>query len=156
MAIEFNTLFNNIDYAIYSIPIVSNIFSSILYTSIVLSIIVIIIVLFIYPFKNDTSIWVLSKLFIYLSVANLVIFSSQHSIISNKYKLQNTNAESKQFINSINQKGGRVYSDEDIKVVPKIKEPDYDVQSEFIEYEEEVKPKPSDTVESILNIDVQS
>ena len=126
--IEFNSLINSIQNNIHGIPFFNGILSNIVYVSITLSILLIIMILFIYPCKETTPAWVLAKLFVYLSITNLIIFSMHNSIMKNKYSEKFSSETSEKFINNINSRGGSasIYNSENIKVVPTFKEIDSD------------------------------
>lgn len=150
MAIEFNSFTNNIFNSIYSIPLLNGIFSSILYTSIILTIILIIILLAIYPCEKDTPPWILLRIFLYLVVANTLVFSVHHSIISNKYEEKYSNDESGKFITNINRKGGNsIYNKESIEVKPNFAE--YEISDEVEQPQDNPKLTISDILDSVEN-----
>jgi hypothetical protein len=122
MSIEFSELLNTINSKVYSIPIFNTILSSVIYTSIILSILLIVILVFIYPCAEDTPSWAFAKIFIYLFIANTVIFSAHYSIMSNKYKEKIVDRASTDFITNINRRGGSIYDRDSIRVVPKFEE----------------------------------
>ena len=134
MAIEFSSCLNGINNSIYNIPFLNNVFSSIIYTSIVLSILIIILIIFIYPCKKDTPSWILVKLFIYLFTVNAIIFSAQHSMTLNNYKEKSSDVKSDEFITNINKRGGNIYNKENIKVVPNFNEREQ-IEEDHIEEE---------------------
>jgi hypothetical protein len=126
MAIEFSSVFGTISNGIYSIPFMNTILSSVLYTSIILSILLIIVIMFIYPGKKNSSSWVLVKLFIYLTIANVVVLSAHHSIMNNKYKERDSNDDSVKFIDNISKRGGNVvYANDSVQVIPRFEEREY-------------------------------
>ena len=128
MAIEFNSLISDINNHIYSIPIVYKIFSNVIYVSIILSIILIIILMTFYP--CDSSGVELFKVFIYIALVNVLMFSAYNSIISNKYKKQYDTDKNHDFINSVNDRvGGAIFASDNIKVTPKFKDCDSDSDS---------------------------
>lgn len=139
MAIEFSSFLGDVNNTIYSIPVFNTILSNVVYTSIILSIILLIIIIFIYP-SDDMTTSSMIKLFIYIFIANTVVFASYNSFISNKYKEKYMDHSSDQFMTNINKKGGNtVYADENIKVTPKFANTDVRIYNEENEHKEDYK-----------------
>jgi hypothetical protein len=121
MTIEFSSFFGNINGGITSLPIVGSILSSVVYTSIILSIILIIVITCILPFKQGTPSALIMKAFIYTFILNAVVFTLHSSTVANRYKEKYTDANDDVFINNINRKGGGIYDDDNVKVIPNFK-----------------------------------
>ena len=150
MSIEFSELLNTINNKLYAIPILSTILSNVVYTSITLSILLIIILIFIYPCAEDTSSWAFAKLFIYLFIANTVVFSIHYSIMSNKYKEKIVEKNSSDFITNINRRGGAVYDKDTIRVVPKF---ETRIEDQIEDDAESVKNEPLTVSELLDNVE---
>lgn len=148
MAIEFSNMLNGINNTIYSLPFFNSIFSSIIYTSIILSILIIIIIVFIYPCKEDTPVWILAKLFVYLFTINTLVFSLNHASISNNFREKSNDMISDEFITNINKRGGNAYEKDSIQVIPKFA--NKDIYEPIIDIDEPIT-MVEPTVESLLN-----
>ena len=125
MLIEFSSMINDINNSIYSVPLFNKILSNVLYTAIVLSIIILIVLIVIYPCKGDTSGWILTRLFIYISIINTFLLSVFRNTTISKCKEKYSDSMSNDFITNINSKtGGYIYHKDNMKVVPNLKKPE--------------------------------
>lgn len=126
MLIEFSSVINSINNSIYSVPIFNKILSNVIYTAIVLSIILVIVLIFIYPCKENTSGWILMRLFIYVGIINTIILAAFQNTVSTKCKEKYMDKNSSDFITIINSKTGGAYSKDIKKVVPNLQKTKYD------------------------------
>lgn len=118
MAVEFNSFLGGLTNSIYSVVGLNHIFSSVLYTSIVLSVLVVLLIIMLYPCKKGTPMWILFKLFLYVLMLIVVVFSIHNSFIKNDYKEKYLKSNVNNLINNIH--GGHVYGEEMVKVSPQL------------------------------------
>lgn len=127
MTIEINSFLGGISNSICSASGLNKIFSSVFSLSLVLTIAILIMIMILYPTKQNSTMWSLFRLFLYVLITIVTTLSIHNSFIKNKYKEQYSKQNVDVFMKNIH--GGNVYESEKVEVNPQFVENEEPTQS---------------------------